>query len=134
MIFKIAALTAALVLVGACSRNQTRTEPVRDTAASTAFDAAKQTGKPVIVDFNATWCGPCRAFAPVFEEASKRYGDRVNFVSIDVDQNPQLAESYNVQSIPTIIFLKPNGSVARREVGAIPADTFDGYIKELIQE
>lgn len=84
--------------------------------------------RPVFVDFNATWCGPCRAFGPVFEAAAAKYGDRADFLSVDVDKNPDLARKYQVQSIPMILCITPNGEVTR-SVGAMDARQFGEYVE-----
>ncbi len=65
-----------------------------------------QSEKPVYVDFFATWCGPCRAFAPIFEEFAQEMGDQVKTYKVDVDQSQQLAARYEVQTIPTIILFQ----------------------------
>ena len=64
-------------------------------------------GKPVIVDFNATWCGPCKKFAPTFEEIAGEYAGKALFYSVDVDVHPELAAEYGVQGIPHIQFINP---------------------------
>lgn len=75
-----------------------------------------QSDKPVYVDFFATWCGPCRAFAPIFEEFAQEMGEKVKTYKVDVDQSQQLAARYEVQTIPTIILFQ-NGQVEERVIG-----------------
>ena len=72
--------------------------------------------KPILVDFWATWCGPCKAVAPVIDELSKEYSDKAGFAKINVDDNPQLASQYGVMSIPTIIIFK-NGKPDQQVIG-----------------
>ncbi len=69
-------------------------------------------GKLVVVDFNATWCGPCKQFAPNFEAVAEKYAGQALFYSVDVDQHPELAARYNVQSIPMVLFIRPDGQTA----------------------
>ena len=75
-----------------------------------------------IVDFWAVWCGPCRAFAPVFEELSDEYKDLVKFVKINVDYAPQTAQSYQIKSIPTLILFKDGKQVEKWIGGRSKAD------------
>ena len=65
--------------------------------------------KPVFVDFNATWCGPCRQFGPYFEAAAEKYADRAKFVAVDVDVYGDVATAFGVQSIPMVLAIQPNG-------------------------
>ena len=76
-----------------------------------------QNGRPMIVDFSATWCPPCRQLKPIFERLAVDFKDRIDFVTIDVDENPQLAQSYGVQSIPMMIFLNKDGQLQNTIVG-----------------
>ena len=72
---------------------------------------------PVVVDFWAQWCGPCRSIAPALEEISGSLGDKVKIVKLNVDENPRTAQKYGIMSIPTLMIFK-NGELASRQVGA----------------
>lgn len=78
-------------------------------------------GKPTLVDFWATWCKPCLMIAPILDELSVEYGDRVSFVRLDVDQNPKTASKYGIMSIPTLLIFK-NGEPVTHIVGLRPKD------------
>jgi len=84
--------------------------------------------KLTLVDFWATWCGPCRAMGPVVEELAKDYSGKVNVGKLNVDQNPNVCGKYNVTSIPTILFIK-NGKVVDRVVGVYPKNRLEKKIK-----
>ena len=84
------------------------------------FEAeALNSDKPVMVDFWAEWCGPCRMVGPIVEEVAKEYGDRALVGKLNVDNNPGVAQKYGIRSIPTILFFK-NGEIVDRQVGAVP--------------
>ncbi len=74
---------------------------------------------PVIVDFWAEWCGPCRMVAPILDEVSGEMADKIRVVKLNVDENPQTASKYGIMSIPTLLLFK-DGKIASRQVGAAP--------------
>ncbi len=80
-----------------------------------------QDKKPVLVDFWATWCGPCRMIAPILDELAEEYNDRVRFVKMDVDQNPKTPARYGIMSIPTLLIFK-NGEPVSHIVGLRPKE------------
>lgn len=93
------------------------------------FDKLIGDSKPTLVDFFATWCGPCRMQAPILEEVKQHVGDTANIIKVDIDKNQDLAARYNVRSVPTLIMFK-GGEAVWRTVGVQQADLLEGKIKE----
>ena len=86
---------------------------------STDSPALVQDDKLLVVDFFATWCGPCKKLSPTLDEVSEEFGDRVNIVKVDVDESEDLAMTYGIRSVPTVLFFK-NGQQVDKFVGALP--------------
>lgn len=86
---------------------------------SEAFPSVISAGR-VLVDFGADWCAPCRSLAPTFEKAAQEYGERLTFASVDVDDEPELAQSLHIHGIPTLVAFE-NGREVGRLSGALPA-------------
>jgi thioredoxin 1 len=82
---------------------------------------------PVVVDFWAEWCGPCRMIAPALEEIQGAMGEKVKIVKLNVDENPAVAQKYGIMSIPTLMIFK-NGELASRQVGAAPKAKLEQWI------
>lgn len=74
-------------------------------------------GKPMIVDFSATWCPPCRQLKPIFEKLAEEFRGRITFVTIDTDESPEIAQAYGVKSIPMLVFINKDGQVQNTLVG-----------------
>jgi thioredoxin 1 len=89
-------------------------------------DVLKATG-PVVVDFWAEWCGPCKMIAPALDEISKSLDGKVKILKLNVDENPRVAGEYGIMSIPTLMLFK-DGQLASRQVGAVPKQKLEQWI------
>ena len=82
-----------------------------------------------VVDFNATWCGPCKMLAPVLEAVSEEYAGKVDFYNVDVDECGELAAEYRVQSVPCLVMMK-NGAFVDQSIGFMPQNMISGWIQK----
>ncbi|NSW93534.1 MAG: thioredoxin [Bacteroidales bacterium] len=94
---------------------------------NSSFDTIIKGSVPVLVDFSAEWCSPCRMMKPVLEQLKKRMGDKIRIIKIDVDRNPNLAAKYNIRSVPSI-FLFHEGAVKWSGVGVMTSEYLENVI------
>jgi thioredoxin 1 len=87
--------------------------------------------KPVVVDFWAEWCAPCRMIAPIIEEMLKEYSGKAVIAKCDVDNSPQVAVKYGIRNIPTVLFFK-NGKIADKQIGVVPKASFINKLNALL--
>ena len=96
------------------------------------FDELAAQGKPMVVDFWATWCGPCKKIGPYIEELADQYADSVIIGKVDVDENDGLAIRFGIRNIPTVLFFR-NGEIVDKQIGAAPKAAFEAKIQSLLK-
>ena len=87
--------------------------------------------KPAVIDFYATWCGPCKQVAPIFQQLASEYAGKVDVYKIDIDRQPELAALFGVRSIPTVLFIPMEG-LPQKAVGAMPKSSYEEAIHEVL--
>jgi thioredoxin 1 len=95
------------------------------------FEELINNGKPVVVDFWAEWCGPCRMVGPIVENLAEQFEGQVVIGKLNVDENPDVCEKYGIRNIPTILFFK-NGEVVDKQVGAVQKDVLLAKVEGLL--
>lgn len=91
------------------------------------FNELINSDTPVLVDFYATWCGPCKMMSPMLDELKGKIGEKAKIVKIDIDKNPQVADKYGVRSVPTLMVFK-QGKVLWRQAGVVPVHQLESII------
>lgn len=96
------------------------------------FNELIQSEKPVLVDFFATWCGPCKTMAPILKDVKLEIGDTASIFKVDVDKNPEAASAYQVQGVPTLILFQ-KGKILWRQSGVVPKSGLVSVIKQYVR-
>ena len=124
----------SVILVAGCSGNTSTNilDQTKDTVSARTVAASDESKLPTVIDFSATWCGPCKMFAPIFHESEKKYEGKVSFVTVDIDEHKALAEQFGIEAVPTIVLLDANGKEVRRLVGAPDKATFEAAIDDIL--
>jgi|SRR5579875_2415788 len=94
-----------------------------------SFQEVIQSDQPVLVDFFAEWCGPCKMMAPILKQTKDALGDKVRIIKVDVDKNPEAAQHFHIQGVPTLILFK-NGQVKWRQSGVVQSNALVQVINQ----
>ena len=95
------------------------------------FKEITASSKPVLIDFYADWCGPCKTLAPIIKDVKHQLGDDIKVIKIDVDKNPQLAGSLQIQGVPTLMIYQ-NGEMKWRQSGVVPAQSIIAEVRKYL--
>lgn len=146
----IGIVAVAMLLVGASSCGNSTSKEVKS-AEETAEKVDDAVGKPielgendilefdgpipapVVVDFSASWCPPCKQLHPIFNKLARKYHGKVKFIYVDVDKAPQLARQYGVESVPTLLFVNQQG-VIDRSIGFMTEEELEGAVKSIMPD
>lgn len=124
-------LLAAFIFVGCSSKNESKAAEKEDVKNVIATTIDSQSG-PLIIDFTASWCGPCRQMKPIVAELSRKYMNQIKIVEVDVDDNDDISYQYGIEAIPTYIFIEKSGKEHSRLIGLQTKETLEQHISAII--
>lgn len=128
-------LSIVFLLLSSCGNKGKNDLPSESSDVSgqteTSFALKSEKGLPLVVDFSASWCGPCHMLKPVFEEVKKKYAGKIEFMTVDIDSFPDLAGQYGIQAVPTIVFINATGKEEDRSVGYVDKIEIEKRIEKL---
>ena len=110
-----------------------RINPITELPAMKSFKDVIQSDKPVLVDFFATWCGPCKMVSPILHDVKAAMGDKITIIKIDVDKNQEVSGQFQVQSVPTLIVFR-DGEIKFRQSGVMRADQIKYVLDGILQQ
>lgn len=133
--FKILPLIVSLLFFS-CKGNRTDKSETSSLNQVVAVDSLPTVtiddGKPLVIDFSASWCPPCQELKPIFASLTKEYEGKITMVTVDVDENPEMADKFNVESIPTLLFFNSEGECIDRITGLVPEGSLRDEIEKLL--
>lgn len=101
------------------------------TITSNNIEELMATGKPVVIDFSATWCGPCKRIAPLIDTLAEKYADRAIIGKTDIEEEEDLAMKYGIRNVPTVLFIK-GGEIVDKQVGVAPLAVFEDKLNAIL--
>ncbi len=125
------AVFSACFALGACSQSNNQDSVVAAVTDSSFQKEVLESDIPVLVDFWATWCGPCRMYGPIVDQVAEEYKGRLKVVRVDVDQNPNVSRAYQIRAIPAT-FVIQKGSVVRSWVGLVPENDVRQQVDQIL--
>jgi thioredoxin 1 len=112
--------------VGYFQKEYMETENKRET-----FNDIIRGDKPVLIDFFAEWCGPCKMMKPILQELRQRMGDKIRILKIDIDRSPTVSDAFNIQSVPTLMLIQ-NGNILWRQAGVVQTNQLERIINQFL--
>ncbi|MCM1291882.1 MAG: thioredoxin family protein [Prevotella sp.] len=137
--FQYIILIIAIFFFAACDRKNKENTKINSTQINNTITndtispiISIQDGKPMVIDFSASWCPPCQQLKPIYAKLTNEFKDQITMITVDVDENPEMAAQFNVKAIPTIIFFDKNGKIIDTNSGFIPENELRNKLNSLL--